>query len=194
MTTIVFPTERLLKGSTQSGNVGAAGAELHSEEQIPAKVFILLQGQINVSISARNGRRLMFDPSCRHAWRGSRVILRILRNSICTGICAAARDKHGTQRSGKTRPAPFGVHCQRPANRIRYSHTRLTHRWRNWRVRWHLPRIRHSYSRRHAAQPNCQPARFKPDGHESSCIGSLRRSSKCPVRGWRIKLPHGSVS
>jgi len=84
MTTSVFATERLLKGSTQSGNVGAgsfckslspealsefgeitsysscaAGSELYSEEQIPAKVFILLQGQVKVSISARNGRRLI---------------------------------------------------------------------------------------------------------------------------------------
>jgi CRP/FNR family transcriptional regulator, cyclic AMP receptor protein len=46
-------------GAIASYSSCIAGAELYGEEQIPAKVFILLQGQIKVSIGARNGRRLI---------------------------------------------------------------------------------------------------------------------------------------
>jgi CRP/FNR family transcriptional regulator, cyclic AMP receptor protein len=84
MTTYAFPVESILKGSKQFGNVGAgsfcknlapealsefgsittcsscaAGSEIYGEDQIPARVFILLQGQVKVSISARSGRRLI---------------------------------------------------------------------------------------------------------------------------------------
>jgi CRP/FNR family transcriptional regulator, cyclic AMP receptor protein len=84
MTTYTFPAESILKGNKQFGNIGAgsfcknlgpealsefgaitsfsscaAGSEIYGEDQIPTRVFIILQGQVKVSISARSGRRLI---------------------------------------------------------------------------------------------------------------------------------------
>jgi CRP/FNR family transcriptional regulator len=84
MATHAFPAESRPKGNIQFDNVlvgsfckalspealsdfgaivsyssRATGMVLYSEDQIPAKIFILLRGQMRVSINARNGRRLI---------------------------------------------------------------------------------------------------------------------------------------
>ncbi len=46
-------------GAIASRSSCDAGSELYSEEEIPTKIFIILQGQVKVSIGARNGRRLI---------------------------------------------------------------------------------------------------------------------------------------
>ncbi|MGO9937649.1 MAG: Crp/Fnr family transcriptional regulator [Terracidiphilus sp.] len=61
-------------GAIASYSSCAAGSELYSEEQIPVKIFVLLQGQVKVSINACNGRRL---------------ILRIAKPGEVLGLCSA---------------------------------------------------------------------------------------------------------
>ena len=84
-------------GSITANSSFAVGAQLYSEEEIPTKVFVLLEGQVKIEISARNGKHL---------------ILRIAKPGEVLGLSSAFSGNLYEETAEAIRPCNLmTVHC-----------------------------------------------------------------------------------